>query len=88
MNNNSMTIQPRRAPWRELTTGSSVWAPFGDHGWRPGIIIVLGKNRADNTIVHLKFEAGGKGRGLADELWWRKPELKGKDKPSAQTVTA
>lgn len=32
-------------------------------------------------IVHLAFENGSKGRRFADELFWRKPELKGKDKP-------
>ena len=71
----------QQAPWRMLTIGSTVWAPFGTHGWRPGIIIGLGKNRGDKTIVHLSFETGGKGRRIADELYWRKPELKGRDKP-------
>jgi hypothetical protein len=79
--NNSMVIEPRRAPWRELTLGSTVWAPFGEHGWRPGIITGLGKNRGDNTVVHLRLETGGKGRRVAGELWWRKPEVKGQDKP-------
>jgi hypothetical protein len=37
-------VEPRRAPWRMLTLGSTIWAPFGDHGWRPGIVIGLGKN--------------------------------------------
>jgi hypothetical protein len=82
------TTEPWRAPWRELIEGSTVWAPFGDHGWRPSIIIGLGKNRADHTVVHLSFETGGKGRRLAGELWWRKVELRGKDKPKAQTVGA
>jgi hypothetical protein len=89
------TTEPWRAPWRELIEGSTVWAPFGDHGWRPSIIIGLGKNRADNTVVHLSFETGlgregkgNKGKRLAGELWWRKPELKGRDKPKAQTVGA
>jgi hypothetical protein len=84
---NSTNIEPRRASWRQLALGSTVWCAFGQHGWRPGIIIGLGKNRGDNTIVHLHFETGGKGRRLAGELYWRKPELKGKDKPKAQTVT-
>jgi len=54
------TIEPRRASWRMLTLGSSVWAPFGDHGWRPGIITGFGKNRGDQTVVHLRFETEGK----------------------------
>jgi hypothetical protein len=76
-----MVIEPRRAPWRELTLGSTVWAAFGEHGWRPGIITGFGKNRGDNTVVHLRLETGGKGRRVAGELWWRKPEVKGQDKP-------
>jgi hypothetical protein len=71
----------QQAPWRMLTIGSTVWAPFGAHGWRPGTIIDLGKNRGDKTIVYLSFETGGKGRRIAGELYWRKPELKGRDKP-------
>ena len=71
-----------------LTLGSSVWAPFGEHGWRPGIITGLGKNRGDSTVVHLHFETGGSGQRYAGALYWRKPELKGKDKPKAQAVSA
>jgi hypothetical protein len=78
-------IEPRRASWRMLITGSTVWAPFGESGWRPGIITGLGKNRGDRTIVHLSFETGGSGQRYARELWWRKPELKGKDKPHGQS---
>jgi hypothetical protein len=81
-------IQPRRAPWRMLSLGSTVWAPFGDYGWRPGVVTGLGKNRGDRTVVHLSFETGGRGRRTAGELFWRKPELKGKDKPKAQAVSA
>jgi hypothetical protein len=77
----STTIEPHRAPWRMLSLGSMVWAPFGEPGWRPGIVTGLGKNRGDDTVVHLAFETGGKGRRLAGELYWRTPELKGKDKP-------
>ena len=32
----AINIEPRRAAWRMLTLGSTVWAPFGDHGWRAG----------------------------------------------------
>jgi hypothetical protein len=85
---NTNTIEPRRASWRMLIEGSTVWVPFGEHGWRPGIITGLGKNRGDNTVVHLHFETGGKGRRLAGELYWRKPELKGRDKPKRVTVDA
>jgi hypothetical protein len=56
-------------------------APFGEHWWRQGIVIGLGKNRGDRTVVHLSFETGGKSRRVAGELFWRKAELKGKDKP-------
>ncbi|HJU11276.1 MAG TPA: hypothetical protein VJ728_10385 [Candidatus Binataceae bacterium] len=80
-------IESRRAPWRMLTLGGQVWAPFGERGWRPGVITGLGKNRGDKTIVHLSFATGGKGKRTACELYWRKPELKGKDKPKAQLVT-
>jgi hypothetical protein len=62
------TIEPRRASWRQMALGSYVWAPFGEHGWRPGIITGLGKNRGDNTVVHLSFETGGKGKRAAGEL--------------------
>ena len=81
-------VASRRAPWRMLGLGSTVWAPFGDHGWRPGVVTGLGKNRGDRTMVHLSFETGGKGRRIAGELFWRKPELKGNDKPKAQAVSA
>jgi hypothetical protein len=58
------------------------------HGWRPGVVTRLGKNRGDRTVVHLSFETGGRGRRIAGELFWRKPELKGEDKPQAQAVSA
>jgi hypothetical protein len=80
-------IEPRRASWRMLIAGSTVWVPFGEHGWRPGIITGLGKNRGDHTVVHLSFETGGSGQRYAGDLYWRKPELKGKDKPKVQAVT-
>lgn len=80
------TIEPRRAAWRMLIDGCTVWAPFGEHGWRPGIVVGLGKNRRDNTVVRLSFETGGKGKRLAGELYWRKAELKGKDKPKTPAM--
>jgi hypothetical protein len=80
-------IESRRAPWRMLNLGATVWAPFGDHRWRPGIVIGLGKNRGDRTLAHLAFETVGKGRRVAGELYWRKPELKGKDKPRAEALS-
>ena len=70
------------APWRMLAVGSTVWAPFGTHGWRAATIISLGKNRGANTVVHLSFATRGKGRRMARELYWRKPEMKNSDKPS------
>jgi hypothetical protein len=38
--------------------------------------------------VHLSFETRGKGRRVAGELYWRKAELKGRDKPKTQVVNA
>jgi hypothetical protein len=71
-----------------LTEGAQVWAPFGDHGWRAGTVLGLGKNRGDRTVVRLAFETGGKGRRVAGELFSRKAELKGKDKPQTMPITA
>jgi hypothetical protein len=82
------TIEARRALWRMLTEGAKVWAPFGDHGWRAGTVLGLGKNRGDRTVMRLAFETGGKGRRVAGELVWRKAELKGKDKPQTVPITA
>jgi len=48
----------------------------------------LGKNRGNPTIVHLSCETGAAASDYADELFWRKPELKGKDKPKETTVNA
>jgi hypothetical protein len=42
-------IEPRRAAWRMLSIGSTIWAPLGEYGWRPEIITGLGKNRRDYT---------------------------------------
>ena len=81
------TIESRRAPWCELISGATVWAPFGEHGWRSSIITGLGKNRGDHTVVHLHFDTGG-GQRYARQLYWWKPELKGRDKPNAQSVLA
>jgi hypothetical protein len=64
-------IEPRRASWRMLATGSTVWAPVSEHEYLPGIVTGLGKNRGDNTVVHLHLETGGKGRRLAGERWWQ-----------------
>jgi hypothetical protein len=75
-------IKSRRTAWRMLTLGSTVWAPFADDGWHAATIIGLGKNRGHRTVVHLTFEMGGKARRVAGELCWRKPELKGDDKPN------
>ena len=84
----SANIEPRRASWRMITLSANVWAPFGEHGWRPGVITGLGKNRGDNTVVRLRFETGGKGQRYAGQLFWRKPGLKGRDKPNKEAVTA
>jgi hypothetical protein len=79
-------IEPRRARWRMLTLGSTVWAPFAEHGWHPATVTGLGKNRGHRTVVHLSFETGGDGRRVAGELYWREPELNGKDKPMAAEI--
>jgi hypothetical protein len=84
----TIKFEPRRASWRILTLGSKVWVPFGEHGWRPGAVTGLGKNRGERTVVHLSFERGGKGRRVTGELYWRKPELRGKDKPKTPTISA
>ena len=81
------TILPHRAPWREISVASTVWAPFGEGGWRPATVTGLGKNRGNQTVVHLSFGTGGCGTRYAEQLYWRKPELKGQDKPK-QTVSA
>jgi hypothetical protein len=74
-------IEPRRVLSRELRVGLPVWAPFGERGWRRATVTGLEANRGDLTIVHLSFGAGGAGMCHAEDLYWRKPELKGKDKP-------
>jgi hypothetical protein len=71
-----------------LAVGGTVWAPMGSYGFRPGTIIGLGKNRGEHTVVHLSFQTGGSGQRYAGELWWRKPELKGKDKPRMEALSA
>lgn len=75
------TIEPRPVQWRMLITGSTVWAPFGDHGWRAATVVGLGKNRGERTVVRLAFKTGGQGTRYAERLFWRKAERKGRDKP-------
>lgn len=72
-----MNVHRTASRARHLTLGSTL----GDHG-RLVVITDFGKNGGDGTVVHLHFETGGKGRRVASELFWRKPELKGKHKPS------
>ena len=82
------SIESRRAP-----CGCSPWAgtfgrPFGDHGRWPGTII--DSVRIAVTVL-LCISASKPGAGDSDytgELFWRKRELKGKDKPKATTVNA
>jgi hypothetical protein len=78
-----MTTESRPVSWRHLTCGASVWAPFGNHGWRAATVIALGKNRAERTVCTLLFENGGQGKRLASQLYWRKVLLHGADKPGA-----
>jgi hypothetical protein len=59
---------------------------MGTYGWRAATVLSLGKNRGENTVVRLAFETGGQGRRVAGELFWRKAELKGKDKPKPTTA--
>jgi hypothetical protein len=77
-----MSTEARPVSWRHLTTGASVWAPFGSHGWRAATVIGLGKNRAERTVCQLLFENGGQGKRQASQLFWRKIVLHGADKPS------
>jgi hypothetical protein len=55
------SIESRRTPWRMLTLGSYVWAPFGDHGWRPGTIIGLGKE--SRRPYHRASQLRNRGQG-------------------------
>jgi len=64
-----------------LTTGALVWGPVCKHGWQSALVTGLGKNRGDHTVVRLAFDTGARSRSLASELFWRKPELRGQDKP-------
>jgi hypothetical protein len=57
-------IEPRRAAWRMLSIGSTIWAPLGEHGWRPEIITGLGKNRRDCTRHASSFRE-----------WWQRTAL-------------
>jgi hypothetical protein len=75
------TIEPRPVQWRMLIIGSTVWAPFGDHGWRAATVVGLGKNRGERTVVRLTLETGGQGTRYAERLFWRRAECKGRDKP-------
>jgi hypothetical protein len=64
----------------------SVWAhrsgrPSGITADGPVSLSGVGENRGNRSIVRLSFETGGKGRRIANELFWRNLELKGKDKP-------
>lgn len=78
--NSTTKLEPLAVQWRMLAVGSQVWSPRSG-GWAPATVVSLGKNRGERTIVHLAFHTGGQGRRVAGELFWRKPELKGKDKP-------
>lgn len=77
--------QPRWCEWRHLDVGSTVWAAFGSCGWRPAIVTKFGRNRGQRTIVHLNYGAGcygsSHGKRMVSQLAWRKPNLKGKDRP-------
>jgi hypothetical protein len=81
-------IEARPVSWRHLTTGASVWAPFGNHGWRAATVVALGKNRDAWTVCQLLFENGGQGKRQAGQLFWRKLLLHGADKPPRPQVTA
>ena len=71
-----------------MVGSSTVWAPRGGRGWAPATVTGLGKNRGDNTVVHLSFERGGQGTRYAAELYWRKAALKGKDKPEPRQAAS
>lgn len=73
--------EAKKVEWRQLIEGTEVWAPFGTIGWRQATIIKLGKNRKERTVCSLRFEMGGSGKRYAQDLYWRDPARKGKDKP-------
>jgi hypothetical protein len=72
----------RRVGWRQLQTGSTVWAPWAGgynipaeswpYGWRPAIVTALGKN------ISKMAETANATRGTCAGA---NPDLCGKDKP-------
>lgn len=52
-------IEPLCAQWPILKTGSKVWAPFGERGWRAATITGIGKKRGYLTVVLLSFGTSG-----------------------------
>ena len=77
----NVKTKAQRAPWLELAPVSTVWAPFGNHGWRPATVTSLDQDRGNHTVAYLHFDNDGSGQRYAWQLFWRKPELKGNDKP-------
>lgn len=85
------SISAKPVEWRYLSVGACVWAPQGRYGWRPAVVVRLGKNRGANTICYLAFgstwryqpgdPAKGKGTRHAFELFWRNPNSPISDKP-------
>jgi hypothetical protein len=75
--------QPRSWGLRRVRCGEYA----EEMGWSAGIVTGLGKNRGDRMVVHLSFDYGH-GKRYAAELYWRKPELKGKDKPGRVLAAA
>ena len=65
-------VESRRVQWQMLTEGVQVWAPFGQHGWRAGTVVGCAPGVRDRE----------QGRRVAGELFWRKAELKGRNKKS------
>jgi hypothetical protein len=61
-------IDPRRAPWRMLTLGLHGLGPLRRTRLAPKNRHRPRQNRGDNTVVHLSFVTGGKGRRVAGEL--------------------
>lgn len=67
--------------WHTALRGQPVWAPIGSYGWAMATIVGLGRKYAV-----LEFNSGRRGKRPYLSLRWRRPELKGKDKPPKPIV--
>lgn len=67
----------------ELRIGTTVWAQAGSTGWRPAVVVKIGRDRQEATRVYLYCETGTTHNAVRtpDLLRPRDPALRGKDKP-------